>query len=241
MNTKEEIKEYIIRELKRVKDFPYLNYPTDLGKDFYIMEHQKIKMECSRHGRILSKIWVQQDDKLLPPDMPELMSDFIVNNPQFIEDRKKYDIDIFMNISQMVEFYTRWKNLSSLIKEKSDSFRPIFNVESYDFKSMYDGLSAHFDPKEQFHNFIFGQEIVGKIDFSGSQKQLAGIFYKIRDEISNKSKTPKNWTTFGTHKETFCFIRDNFTVKGKSITSLEILNCFERPEKFKVGTINFET
>lgn len=235
MKTKEEIKDWIIKELDRVKDFPNLNYRSGLGNERYLKKLDDLDDNCHEYGTKLVQVWIQQDDKLLLPDMPEIVSELV------LELMDKYNIDPYFNIGQFVEYYTRWKNLTSLIKEKTESFRPIFNVESYDFKSIYDGLSAHFDPKEQFHNFIFGQEIVGKIDFSGKQKQLAGIFYKIRDEISNKGKTKKNWATFGTHKETFCFIRDNFTIKGKPITSREILNCFERLEKFEVGTINFET
>ncbi len=125
MDTKETIKSYIEKSLERVKDFPDLNYPTDLSRDYYIKEQKKIVTECFRYGRILSTIWIQQPDKLFP-DMPEVMSELITNNPQFLKYRKEHNIDIFNNIGQFVEYYTRWQNLDSLINGVPITYENMF-------------------------------------------------------------------------------------------------------------------
>lgn len=123
MNTKEEIKDWIIKEMVRVKDFPDLNYPSDLGKDFNHHELKEVDLWCFRYGKTLTRIWVQQkNNRLLLPDMPETISELCIE----LKEVHKLDIDIISNISQFCECYTRWKNLYELINGTPITFESMF-------------------------------------------------------------------------------------------------------------------
>jgi len=127
MNTKEEIKKYIILELERVKNFPELNYPADLGKDYYKFKQKEVDLECFRYGKTITRIWVQQrNNRLLLPDMPERIAELCIE----LKEVHRLDLDLITNISQFCEYYTSWKNLEELINGASITYENMFKWPS---------------------------------------------------------------------------------------------------------------
>ncbi|MBN1115794.1 MAG: hypothetical protein JXA77_01210 [Bacteroidales bacterium] len=166
---------------------------------------------------------------------------------KFMEQNQYRDIDeLFYRIPiDMITGYDYgyFENYAKKLKKQVDnlgliqnvnSFRPKFNTEAYDYEGIFKQLKEYFKPEIEFHNFIFGKEMKSMIDFTGNQKQLAGIFHRIQNEIK--------WVEFGTWEQTYCFIKDNFTINGVNINTKQILNCFKKPgELLKSRLIDFET
>ncbi len=110
-------------------------------------------------------------------------------------------------------------------------FVPIFNEDI--IEDLFVKLGSYFAPKEQFKNFLSGIQIEGKINFTGNQNQLAGIFI-LSKEIP--------YVTLGTHQQTFDFIKHTFLIKGKPIVTKQILSYLIEPGAIdKFGNLKDET
>ncbi len=81
-------------------------------------------------------------------------------------------------------------------------------------ETLYAQLGSYFEPKEQFMNFLTGNQIDGKINFMANQNKLAGIFIRLKTD---------NEIMLGTHQQTFDFIKQTFLIKGNTIKTQQIL------------------
>ena len=123
MKTKAEIKEYIVKCMDLMKEYPQLNYPADMGKSYYQFEQKNVDVDCFRYGRTLTRIWLQQkNNRLLLPDMPDMVSELCIE----LKEVHRLDINLDENISQFCEYYTRWKNLEELINGKPITYENMF-------------------------------------------------------------------------------------------------------------------
>jgi hypothetical protein len=130
-----------------------------------------------------------------------------------------------------LDFETDFNNLFPHINLSSDSASnenyiiPIVKEDIRDL--LFEQLRNYFDPSGNLKLMLMGERIKGKIDFNGTQNQLAGIFITLRE---NKE------ASFGTHEQTYFFIKNTFTLKGKEITSKHILILLRDPAKANRST-----
>lgn len=99
-----------------------------------------------------------------------------------------------------------------------DGYKPQVNLTiKEDVKEDYfTSLKDHFNPQEQFRNFIYGKKFT-TIDFTGTRAQLAGIFKQIN---KNADLIKPSW------KDTAKYISYNFTAKGKTVKQTTIEDYF---------------
>lgn len=105
-------------------------------------------------------------------------------------------------------------------KVAKNLIRPVFNEEIRE--DVISRLGEYFTPRNEFANFVNGDPINCKIDFNGVQAKLAGIFVQLRRDRDIDT---------GFHIETYEFIKNTFTYKGKNIVTKEIFNCLKDPSR----------
>lgn len=106
----------------------------------------------------------------------------------------------------------------SLFNEDPVIFVPKFNEDIID--DLYEKLGSYFVPQERFKNFLIGNHIEEKINFTGNQNMLAGIFILSKEY---------SYVTLGTHQQTFDFIKQTFLIKGNQIVTKQILSYLGEP------------
>jgi len=129
----------------------------------------------------------------------------------------------FVNYSDIELIRNSIDNLGKRVTEvevPTQVFVPLVNEDA--IEGLYVSVCDYFEPKEQLMNFITRKPITGKINFIGTQAKLAGIFIYLR-YIKE--------ATFGTHEQTYNFIKNTFLVNGEPITSKQILRYLEGKTK----------
>ncbi|HZL11678.1 MAG TPA: hypothetical protein VFC65_16970 [Prolixibacteraceae bacterium] len=117
------------------------------------------------------------------------------------------------------------------LEKGSGIFVPKFNEEI--IEDLFVKLCSYFEPQDLFKNFLTGNKIEGKINFTGNQNMLAGIFILSKEY---------SYVDLGTHQQTFDYIKQTFLIRGKPIATKQILTYLIEPGSIdKFGNLKDET
>ncbi|GET25847.1 hypothetical protein [Prolixibacter sp. NT017] len=188
---------------------------------------------CKKADAWMTSIWNGNSDEHFIPN--DLMLEFVNIYPTIKEydDKLKEERDLYSSL--YLETASRITDeVEGVVCSKEDeneaskdngkvaknSIRPVFNEEIRE--DVISRFGEYFTPRNEFANFVNGDPINCKIDFSGVQAKLAGIFVQLRRDRDIDT---------GFHEETYEFIKNTFTLKGENIVTKEIFKCLKDPSR----------
>lgn len=204
-----EVKEYLrsLYEDQAVEEEQTRQFDKDIVDEVSYYRHMTVEAKTSKELRKIETLIKNRIS--ISDEIPELKAT-----------RKK-----FKGVLSYCKSKLREKKQSESDSTINGIFQPKINEEI--IEDLFVKLSSYFEPKDQFVNFLTGNQIEGKINFMAKQNKLSGIFIDLK---SNED------IVLGTHQQTFDFIKQTFLIEGEPIESKQILRYLKEPAKAKPET-----
>lgn len=193
--------------LSKFKDVEKLKpdaFIRDLDSEFYSIHLREETDKIKESEVVFSYTTIEETAQI---------GEFVKNYFEYIE--KNYHCPINKNNEVSIN-----ESIDTSLNIDPEIFVPIVNEDIVD--DLFKKIKNYFKPEDQFLNFLKGNKIEGKINFTGNQNQIAGIFIKLRLDTDIK---------LGTHKQTYYFIKQTFLIKGKPIRTDQIFSYLKDSSK----------